>query len=346
MSPKQAERALRQVVTEVRSQPTPELDWAALEARLPRGPVHTTPRQGSRAGWVLAAAGCALLLGAFGWSRHEAPKAPVATRPSISAPSAAGNGDELAIGTAIATQDEARTLEHEKRARWTLGPHSSATLVTRGERLVVRLERGTLEAHIVPSTRPETFAVEAADVRVAAHGTVFRVALEDAAVAVSVEEGKVLVGPRVTPGVGQLLAGPSAGRFTLQGTPSEEKPTNVPARPAARSGHVGAEAPAPLSSANGAERATPEEVDGALSRVAELAARCFSERTSASDGVRVTAHTALTFHAAPDGTITAVHFDPPLAPNVQACIDEGASALAVAVTGRGFQGSRVVDLER
>jgi hypothetical protein len=84
----------------------------------------------------------------------------------------------------------------------------------------------------------------------------------------------------------------------------------------------------------------------ATDRVAELASACFSERTSASDGVRVTAHTVLSFGTAPDGSVSFVRFDPPLAPNVQTCIDEGARKLEAAPTPRGFRGSRAVALER
>ncbi|HEY3498793.1 MAG TPA: FecR domain-containing protein [Polyangiaceae bacterium] len=347
MSPKQAERALRQLVTEVRSEPTPELDWAALEARLPSGPVTETPRKLPRARILLAAAGIALVAGALGLRGGDTP-APVALPADSRLPGGPSNGDTLALGTTIVTQAEARTVEHAGHARWKLHPHGSAKLVTRGDRVIVRLESGTLEAHIVPSTRPETFAVEAADVRVAAHGTVFHVALEAGAVAVSVVEGTVLVGPRATPGVGKLLSGPSAGRFTLAGKPAEEKPASPPSRTVTRGFHPGNEpaTPGSASPAGSAEPATPQAVEQALSRVVELASRCFSERTSASDGVRVTAHTALTFQAAPDGAIRSIHFDPPLAPNVQACIDQGARAIEAARSSGGLSGSRVVDLER
>jgi hypothetical protein len=333
---------------EARNEAPPELDWAALEARLPEGPAPAPPARSLRPRLLLAAAAVTVVGLAFAWSRDaDAPEA-VASETRSEVESGPVNGDELAPGIAVSTASSARTVEHPLRATWTLAPHSRATLVTSQDVLVVRLERGSLTARIVPSTLPETFAVEAADVRVAAHGTVFSVTLHASGVAVEVEEGKVLVGPRATPGVGKLLASPAAERFTLLGALAEAVPAERASRPAPRLAHPAAEVPAaPAPSASGGPAApAPESIAEATASVVALASACFDERTSPSDGVRVTAHTAMSFAAAPDGSVATIRFEPPLAPNVQACIDAGKKQLSVAASPEGFRGARVVDLER
>jgi ferric-dicitrate binding protein FerR (iron transport regulator) len=349
---RRAERALRELVTEVRADAAPEPDWARLEARLPQTPVPAAPRRGGVSRVLLAAAAVALVAAGFAWQKSaEAP--PVAALLPRQAPlTSATDGNQLAPGTTIAAQAEARTIDHPRLASWTLAPHSSATLVTRGDRVVVRLEAGSLTARIVPSTRPETFAVEAADVRVAAHGTVFSVTLHATAVAVSVEEGVVLVGPRSTPGIGKRLQGPSAERFTLLGAPEVAPVSPEPNRRTPRTGPPHVETPpagvasAAASAASPVEEPSLERKREALEQVVALASACFSERTSASDGVRVTAHSALTLQTSPEGTVRSVRFDPPLAPNVQTCIDAGVTKLSVVTSPQGFQNSRVVVLER
>lgn len=346
---RRAERALRQVVAEVRAQAPPDLDWAALEARLPRAPIPAARRDG-RGALLVAAAAVLALAGTAGlaWQRGAEVPPVASVKPQQPDAKRAADGDRFALGTTIAAQAEARTIEHPRIASWTLAPHSSATLLTLGDRVVLRLECGSLTARIVPSTLPETFAVEAADVRVAAHGTVFSVTLDDTGVAVSVEEGVVLVGPRSTPGAGKRLRGPSAERFTLRGAPETGRPSPAPPRaphphPVAAAAATSAGTPDAPSSA---QEPSAEQKREALERVVSLASACFSERTSASNGVRVTAQTALSFRASPDGSVGSVRFDPPLAPNVQTCIDEGLGKLRVAASPEGLHGSRVVVFER
>jgi ferric-dicitrate binding protein FerR (iron transport regulator) len=348
VSSKRAERALDQLLTEVRSSAPPELDWAALEARLPSGPVPHARERSLRPALFLAAAALAVVGLAFAWSRDAEPPEAVAMEQRADLPIGPVNGDQLAPGTAVSTAADGRIVEHARRASWALAPHSRATVVTSGDVVLVRLDSGRLTASVVPSTRAETFVVEAADVRVAVHGTVFSVTLEESGVGVAVEEGKVLVGPRATPGVGNLLASPGAERFTLAGAlVPVDRPERVN-RPAPRAAHPITElSPSAVPSAAGAPPApTPETIAEATGRVVALASTCFSERTSASDGVRVTAHTVLSFAAAPDGSVASIRFEPPLAPNVQECIEGGSAQLRVAQSPEGFRGSRTVDLER
>jgi len=349
VSTRRRERALRRILVEVRAEAPPELDWAELEASLPEGPPVPEARASAwRPRLLLAAAALAVVAGAFAWSRGaESPEA-IAMVERAEAPSGPLKGDQLAPGTAVATVGEGRTVEHLLRASWTLAPHSRATLVTSGDVVLVRLEQGSLTARIVPSPRKESFVVEAADVRVAVHGTVFTVSLDERAVGVAVEEGKVLVGPRATPGIGKLVASPASERFTLLGTPVAAERAEPATRSALRAPHPSVEPSSPASSASAPPlgQPTPEQLNQATARVVELASTCFSQRTIASDGVRVTAHTVLSYRATPAGSIEAIQFEPPLAPNVQACIDAGTEKLSVVPSAEGFRGSRVVDLER
>jgi len=213
---------------------------------------------------------------------------------------------------------------------------------------------------VVPSTAPETFAVEAADVRVAAHGTVFEVSLGAEGVAVDVSEGRVLVGPRGTPGSGRLLGSPAVQRFSLVGEPLE-KPTPKP-RDHVSKERVTSELTQPeltqpeltqpeltqpaLPDTNEPEQPSAEEAERILNEVVALTSSCFRQRTTANDGVKVTAHTALTLQTTREGSISEVTFEPPLAPSVEACVSAGAPALHAVPTRAGFSATRSIDVER
>jgi hypothetical protein len=327
-------RQLGEVTREAREDPTPEVDWEAIESRLPMTRVETVPPRALNVRpWLYAAIG---VVGAGGlglrFAQHgrrattaRAPAAPfqaARTTPDL-------NGEELALGAHVSTSAFPLSVAHAGHARWTLGPQSGATLLTNGELVTVRLDRGTLSARVTKSSSAEAFAVEAADLRVAAHGTEFAVTLGDDAVSVNLTEGSVLVGPRAEPGKGELLSSPSAKRYTLGGLPFD-----------------GA-----VPDAGSPEPAAPEQVSPAslattTSAVLALAQRCFKARTAAGEGVRVTAQSTLTFRARPDGSLGRIDFEPPLSPSVQACISAGVSAIHAQPTKHGFQMSHSAELER
>ena len=91
---------------------------------------------------------------------------------------------------------------------------------------------------------------------------------------------------------------------------------------------------------------TPAALESATASVMKLTEECFKQRTAASDGVRVTAQTSVTFRTQPEGGVTSVAFEPPLSPWVQACVNAGMNAIQSEPTRHGFQVSRTVDLER
>lgn len=351
MSRRRAERVLDELTRELRSSPSPELDWAAIESRLPRTPAPDGKPRFPTTRLFLSAAAFGVLAAALSFriTAGERPVPAVGERPL---PVAAGplNGDSLQPGTAVHAKGEPKSVEHRARATWTLSPGSRASIVQRGDRLVVRLHHGSLRVNVVPSTARETFAVEAADVRVAAHGTVFEVAIAAEGVGVDVSEGRVLVGPRGTPGIGKLLQSPSVQRFSLIGellekpapkTPErvpEEQVTPEPAEPEPAA-HVTPEAEA-------SEQPSAADGERIMKDVIALTSSCFRQRTVASDGVEVTAHTALTVHTAGEGAIASVRFDPPLAPSVEACVSSALPELRTVPTRAGFSVTRAVDFER
>ncbi len=392
MTPERIERALLEVTREARSEQLPHVDWAAIEDQLPMTRVHTVPpRAFNFRPWILAAsfavAGVALGLGlarrqpdphAAAVARSKAQTGPAAAKPQANQDI---NGDALQPGARVAATDLPQTVVHAGHARWTLAPHSEGTLLANGDIVTIRLDRGSVTSRVTKSSRTETFAVEAADVRVAAHGTEFVVSLGADGVSVSVTEGSVLVGPREEPSAGQLLISPAAKRYTLAGGPAEDDrglealgahPTRSrtageePAASASASAgsRLGLEttlkkAPAKHVSASAAASGTSEEeedprpsdpspdgLERATTSVMRLAQACFKQRTIAGEGVRVTAQTSVTFRTLPQGGVNRVVFEPPLSPAVQACVNAGQSAIQTEATRNGFQVSRTIELER
>ncbi len=394
MSPERIERVLDEVTREARTAPLPEVDWAAIEEQLPMTRVHTVPpRSFNVRPWLIAAA-FAIGAGTLGLRLQRPANGPVAhvtaappSTPVVASSTAKDvNGDTLAPGAHIVAGDLAQTVVHTGHARWTLAPHSEGTLLANGDVVTIRLDRGSVTSRVTKSSRTETFAVEAADVRVAAHGTEFVVSLGADGVSVSVTEGSVLVGPREEPGTGQLLISPSARRYTLvaaplddddsglaalgahanhnRATPVEETATNGTTSLQPASGQhlaldtstkkaIPKKTATPTATDAPVEEEdqrptdpTPEGLERATAGVMHLTQVCFKERTIAGEGVRVTAQTSITYRTLPQGGVNRVVFEPPLSPAVQACVNAGMSAIQTEATRNGFQVSRTVEIER
>ena len=349
MSRRRAERVLDELTRELRSSPSPELDWAAIESRLPKTPAPDGKPHFPTLRLLLSAAAFAAVAAALSF-RFTPTAAPprVATQQEVPVERGPLNGDLLQPGTEVSATTEPKSVEHATRATWTLSAGSRASIVSQGEHLVVRLEQGSVRVQVVPSHAPETFAVEAADVRVAAHGTVFEVSLAAEGVGVDVSEGKVLVGPRARPGVGKLLESPSVQHFSLAGDPLVKEVARAPERVARNGRPAEPELTQPQAMEESGLPEAPEaaDIERITLAVVDLAAGCFSLRTVASDGVKVTAHTTMNFFVTPEGSVSEIGFDPPLAPSVQACVSAGAPALHAVPTRNGFGATQAVDFER
>ncbi|HEY4012297.1 MAG TPA: FecR domain-containing protein [Polyangiaceae bacterium] len=225
--------------------------------------------------------------------------------------------------------------------------------------LVLGLQHGAVEAQVVPVASSEAMAVDVGTSRVAVHGTRFRVARTGERVVVDLNEGVVSVGP--TPRVGSTLGGlvtaPAHADFAM-GDPlgtlrvSHEPgdirpPTPLDAATAPRAvpiavspaisattarvdaGEVAAPAlttaqrtaePHQASTASG--WAGPSVADpNAQAGVATAVRACLAERLH-TDSVTVVVSTTLYLQLHEDGSVGSARFDPPVAPDVNACAAE------------------------
>jgi hypothetical protein len=328
--------ALRELIRAAGQEPTPEVDWDRMEAGLFERLERQTPPARTARAWSYAlaiAAAAAVALVSFGLLRgsHE----PVANQhagsdrlaaPKLIGPEVSGtvDGTRLAVGDRVVSGAREVIIDHPGRATWTLGPGSAAAIRDLGERLTIQLESGAVLSSVVPSAQPESFAIVTGEVRVAVRGTEFRVERREHRAQVTVHEGVVAVGPATLgPTDGFLLSAGDQGSFTLDGktgtvqraTSAQLTPVAPPPAPVAPRAHVPRPAapPAPL-----AETPSTAELERGLDSVAAAVTRCFFDHTGSGE-VRVTARTELSASVRPDGSISELSFDPPLAPAVQKC---------------------------
>lgn len=325
--------ALREVVREASQEPAPEIDWDRMEARLVDRIGHAQRTRGGMRWVLMFAAAAAVVLVSLGLFRGgsepvatEQRPQPTHTVPSVIGPDVNGvvDGARLAVGDRVVSADREVSVEHAGRATWTLAKSSSGSLADNGERLTIRLESGAVLSRVVPSAKPESFAIVTGDVRVAVHGTVFRVERRGERAMVEVQEGVVAVGPAADGRTeGWILRAGDQGSFTLDG-----KTGTVQRAPTAALGGA-SEATAPALPRAAAKRSTPSavplplapttgELEQGLDSVANHVTRCFYQNTNSGD-VRVTARTSVSASVRPDGTIGELSFDPPLAPDVEKC---------------------------
>ena len=379
------EQALAHLVGELRELPPPELDWDRVEARLMNEP---RPASGSVAPGFFgrlrlpAAALVAVATGVFLFAARHKPSPVAQSKATAQIQNGPINGDALAVGTHVTAGNRNVVVEHVGRARWTLDPHATASVVDAAEFLTVRLEDGALSASVVPKPKPETFAVEVGGTRVAVHGTAFRVERVGDRIEVEVTEGTVAVEPIGTHSDPSfLLRRGSRGSFGLDGrTGSVEGNASVVMRDsgpkshreiarsvAASPSHALATATPPASSAMSAPSAdgalnpqppsaaqpTPalpeqpsiSDIEAGVSSAVELLNRCFRDKTQ-STGVSVSVSTGMTLSIAGDGTVQSVTFGPPLAPAVEDCGVAGLRNLTFAHSLEGATFTRILELKR
>jgi len=369
------EEALERLIVELRAEPTPELDWDRVEARLMREPKlvarSATSELASRLRWPAFALAAATAVFAFS-KRTHAPVAVVAPKAAVLA-SGPLNGDKLALGTHITAGNQSVVVEHQGRARWTLEPHATAFVSNDGEFLTVQLENGALSAAVVPNTKAETFAVEAGGTRVAVHGTAFRVERSGDRVLVQVSEGTVAVEPTQTHSEPSfLLRRDSRGNFALDGrSGSVEGNASVVVGSASPRSHRQIAhasqplkiAPAPAQPVDTAPAAAAQamvvapaaqalplqpsisNIESGVSSAIGLLNGCFRDQTH-SAGIRVSASTGMTLSVASDGTVQSVTFSPPLAPAVEDCAVLGLRTLTFAHSAEGVTFTRLLELTR
>jgi ferric-dicitrate binding protein FerR (iron transport regulator) len=259
----------------------------------------------------------------------------------------AGTGATLRLGDVIETRGGQATVDRPGKLTLTLEPGTRTVVTHVNGALVLALERGAVEAQVVPVSSGEAFAVDVAGSRVAVHGTHLRVARaseRDARVVVDLNEGVVAVGeaPRLGSVVGTLVNAPAHVEYDAADPAGSLKQTHDPAavRPPARTEMVATAPPlafrpeppvthpaAPAaeprpeshpSSGMASKPSSPAADANAESAVAAAVRACMANRPSA-DNVTVVVSTTLHLDLFDDGSVRAARFDPPVAPDVNAC---------------------------
>ncbi|MDF3066214.1 MAG: Dihydrolipoamide acyltransferase [Polyangiaceae bacterium] len=354
------EAALRRLVRDARAEKPPELDWSGVEERLARAVGRSAAPEAKRSyypvAWAALAAAAAVALWLVGV------RADVATRPAPPAIIEATeplrkNGDKLPLGTRVAALEREVSVDHPWRATWTLAPQSSAVLARRDERISVQLERGSVLSEVVANPKPESFVIEAAGTRIAVHGTVFRVSLENGRVIVQVREGTVAVGP-----IGSVpaffLKAPAHGDFapdgrsgSIDGRPlgaSEERraePLKLAPRREAPPSPSSAQAQ-PSSSAPLPPEPSISDIESGIARIVEAASTCFSQHTTSAEGVQITVRTALSLKIDASGAVSDVDFQPPLSPDAEECAATSIAQITFAPSQLGASVTRMLELKR
>ncbi|MGH7296512.1 MAG: FecR domain-containing protein [Polyangiaceae bacterium] len=262
----------------------------------------------------------------------------------------AGVGVSLHRGDVVEAVGGGVTVERPGKLTLVIEKGSRATVTHVAGALVVALERGAVEAQVVPVPNGEAFAVDVGTSRVAVHGTHLRVARDGARVAVDLNEGVVSLGeaPRVGSTQGELITAPAHAEFRAGEPESTLVVSHDPARvrapvalvaAASTGSRVAAAAPvAPVpvrpDVAEGREHdavplgqphqavaappAHPAEDPHPAATVASAVRACLSERPR-GDNVTVVVSTTLHLELTADGTIQSARFDPPVAPDVNSC---------------------------
>ncbi|HKY35628.1 MAG TPA: FecR family protein [Polyangiaceae bacterium] len=354
------EISLRRAVREARADQPADVDWDAMEERLMRKAQRQAPAAPRRSPYPLAWPGLAVAAAAALWLVSERasdslprmpPEVIEATEPLRQ------SGNALAIGSRVVADEREVSVDHAGRATWTLAAGSSARVTEKGERITLRLERGSVLSEVVASPQPETFVVEAAGARIAVHGTVFRVALEGERVIVQVREGTVAVGPiGAVPGF--FLKAPAYGDFAADG-----RSGSIDGRPLGESEDRRAQplklgpprAPSAAPSSNGqplpSDADLPLEpsisdIEAGIARIVDATSDCFSRNTKSTEGVQITVRTALSLQIDAEGGISNVDFQPPLSPDVEQCAAGSIAPVVFAASKQGAKVTRMLELKR
>jgi hypothetical protein len=363
-----------------------QVDWDAVdrklfariraEQRVEPATLHT----GRGAGWAFgaaalaAAAAVALVVGKTRESGSDVSRAEATAAPASSVASMptgavllvdgkpASAGAVVHLGDVLEARGAAVTFSRPGKLTWVLEPGSVADVTHVDGALVLGLERGAVEAQVVPVSSGEAFAVDVEGARVAVHGTHLRVERTGDHVVVDLNEGVVVVGPapRVGSTIGALVTAPAHADFGAAGcaagnpaiavshdvsavrapialgasggaavmlpspaiavvSPPNARPGDArPALPSPQRPLLAAPQPPAPPSEPSAPPPAPQPDPAAPSVVAAAVRSCMAARTSA-ENVTVVVSTTVHVELDADGNVKAARFDPPVAPDVNAC---------------------------
>jgi hypothetical protein len=367
--------AIDALVREMRdeTEAPPAVDWAAVDERLfarirEAERAEEVAARGRRVVWWPIAAALAVAAGvAFvvASPRESAPLDQVGTGSSgvLGADGAkllsgegvtidghaASRGDVVRVGAIVETSTDRAELERPGKLTMWIEPSSKVSVTRGGSALVVALERGALEAQVVPVPEGEAFAVDVGPSRVAVHGTHLRVARDGEQVAVDLTEGIVSIGapPRTGSTFGDLVTAPAHADFTsgnlaatlsvshspasvrapfvppvVAGVDSPAAPpsphlSTPPARPQVATSVTAPKGPTTAASVDPQPEA-PAIDPHAESTIANAVRACLAAHPPAAN-VTVTVNTVVALDVGANGFATMARFTPPLAPDVQAC---------------------------
>jgi hypothetical protein len=373
-------RVVREARREWGTDEASRVDWVAVDARLfarieeeqraerrSLAPGRSQPWKAVAAG-IAAAAAIVLLAGKARERRSLESERVASVDVAGSVVGIEGDGEMLvggrpvAVGATLRLGDvlEARgvqaTVARPGRLTVALEPGSTAAVTHVQGALVLALNRGAIEAQVVPIASGEALAVDVGHSRVAVHGTHFRIVRTGELVVVDLNEGVVSVGeaPRVGSTLGGLVTAPAHAEFyatDAQGTLHVTHDPGAVRAPAA----LGATARAEPTPAQAAPfRVQPEPESNTMASAAVVAApraephspantsaelpilladpngegaiaaavrACMAEGLH-TDDVTVVVSTTLYLQLSGDGLVRAARFDPPVAPDVNTCAAE------------------------
>jgi hypothetical protein len=257
----------------------------------------------------------------------------------------AGAGAHARRGASIETRGATGVFDVPGRVHWTLEDESRVEVESAGAPVVLALSRGALEAEVAPVASGEAFAVDVEGVRVAVHGTHLRVARLGDQVVVDLSEGVVSIGvpPKIGSTYGALVMAPAHIEFQAGSLGTSLKVDHLAAAVREpidlRASDEGAPASAPAPSAPSAPRdapvapvrahvAAPHSPAHAAQAIGNPRAEedivaavhaCAAAQPRSSE-VAVTVSSTISIKLREDGSVQLAHFDPPLAPEIQACV--------------------------
>jgi ferric-dicitrate binding protein FerR (iron transport regulator) len=261
-------------------------------------------------------------------------------------------GTTLRLGDVIETRGAQALLSRPGKLTLAVERASNMTVTHVQGALVLALGAGAVEAQVVPVASGEALAVDVGSSRVAVHGTHLRIARAGDRVVVDLNEGVVSLGaaPRVGSTIGVLVTAPAHAEFSsadVQGTlhvthdpsavrppatlgtlpqpkaasnvapPTSSVPPKVEPREAPATASFRTE-PRPAGNTSAPASVPPPADPNAQSVVSSAVRTCLAERLHADD-VTVVVSTTLYLELRDDGWVRAAHFDPPVAPDVNAC---------------------------
>jgi hypothetical protein len=211
---------------------------------------------------------------------------------------------------------------------------------------VLSVERGAIEAQVVPVIAGEAFAVDVEHSRVAVHGTHLRVERAGERVIVDLSEGVVSIGeaPRAGSLLGTLVNAPAHVEFLAAdaaGTLTQTHDAASVRAPEARAAAIASGVVAPprpevfaarsAAAQPGEPRPGVRPPPGTYAKspvpapepspedaIALAVRQCLAERPH-PENVTIVVSTRLHLDVADDGSVRAARFDPPVAPDVNTC---------------------------